>query len=105
MSMCTIKFISTIHKKNMLLVNEYEFMFSKNNFCKWDKENVYYWICVKKCGATFRKIIKNNEHIQNKSCILMDHSRAPNPIKKEYKIIKNKIKTAASTQNLPGANN
>jgi len=48
----------------MLLVNEYEFMFNKNNFRKRDKENVYYWICVKKCGATFRTIIKNNEHIK-----------------------------------------
>jgi len=79
----------------MLLVNEYEFMFNKNNFRKRDKENVYYWICVKKCGATFRTIIKNNEHIKDESCTLMDHSHAPNPIKNECKIIKNKIKTAA----------
>jgi len=79
----------------MLLVNEYEFMFNKKNFCKRDNENVYYWICVKKCGATFRIIIKNNEHTKDKSCILMDHSHAPNPIKNECKIIKNKIKTAA----------
>jgi len=81
MSTYTIKLISTIHKKNMLLVNEYEFMFNKNNFRKRDKENVYYWICVKKCGATFRTIIKNNEHIKDESCILIDYLHASNPIK------------------------
>jgi hypothetical protein len=57
----------------MLLVNEYEFLFNKNNFRKRDKENVYYWICVKKCGATFQTIIKNNKHIKDESCIIIDH--------------------------------
>lgn len=70
-----------MHKKNMLLVNECEFMFNKNNFRKRDKENVYYSICVKKCSATFRTIIKNNEYIKDESCICMDHSHALNPIK------------------------
>jgi len=40
----------------MLLINEYELMFNKNNLHKWDGENVYYWICIKKCGATFLTI-------------------------------------------------
>jgi len=70
-------------------------MFNKNNFCKRDNENVYYWICVKKCSATFRTINKISEHTKDESCILMDHSLAPNPIKNECTIIKNQIKTAA----------
>jgi len=38
----------------MLLINEYEFMFNKNHLRKRNDENVYYWICVKKSGVTFR---------------------------------------------------
>jgi len=58
MSTCTIKLISTIHNKNMLLVNEYEFMFNKNNFRKRDNENVYYWICVKNVVLHFKQLLK-----------------------------------------------
>lgn len=75
MSTYTIKFISTIHKKYMFMVNEYEFMYSKKKFRKRDSTNVYYYILLldlcQKCGATFRAIIKNHEHnIKDESCIL-----------------------------------
>jgi len=46
-----------------------------------NKMCTYYWICVKICGATFRTIFKNNDHIKDESCILMDHLHTPNTIK------------------------
>lgn len=66
-------------------MNKYEFIFNKKS--KRDNENIYYWIYAKKCGVKFRSVFKNNNHIKDKSCLLMDHTHAPNPIKNEIKII------------------
>jgi len=66
MSTCTVKFISTIHKKNMLLVNEYEFMFSKNNFRKREK------MCIgsvsKNVLLHFKQLLKTM-NILKKNCV------------------------------------
>uniref|UniRef100_A0A2S2PMI1 MULE transposase domain-containing protein n=1 Tax=Schizaphis graminum TaxID=13262 RepID=A0A2S2PMI1_SCHGA len=98
---CVIKCVATIHNKVMLNVNNYEFMLNKQITRKRDNTKVYYWICSKKCGVTFRTIVVNNEHIKDNSCILKEHSHGPDPIKTECKKIKENIKKAAKDHKDP----
>jgi len=77
-------------------------MFDKKRLRISDQNNVYYWKCIKQCGATFLTIFEHGEHKQDNCFIINDHSHAPDTVKHHCKILKNKIKKCAqATQDLP----
>jgi len=93
--MASLQTFKSIHDKEMLLVNNYEYMFDKKRLRIRDQNNIYYWKCTKRCGATFRTIFEHGEHKQDKCFINNDHSHAPDTVKHHCKILKNKIKKCA----------
>jgi len=46
----SIKTFKSIHDKEILLVNNYEYMFDKKRQRIRDQKNIYYWKCTKRCG-------------------------------------------------------
>lgn len=95
--MANLKIFKSIHDKEMLLVNNYEYMFDKKRLRIRDQNYIYYWKCTKRCGATFRTIFEHGEHKQDNCFIINDHSHAPDTVKHHCKILKNKIKKCAQT--------
>jgi len=74
---------------DMLLLNNYEYMFDKKRLRIRDQNNIYYWKCTKRCGATFRTIFEHGQHKQDNCFINNDHYHAPDTVKHHCKILKN----------------
>jgi len=72
--MASIKAFKSIHDKEMLLVNNYEYMFDKKRHRIRDQNNIYYWKWLKRCGATFRIIFEHGEHKQG-NCFIINRTR------------------------------
>jgi len=87
--MSSLKTFKRIHNKEMLLVNNYEFMLDKIRLPIRDKNNVYYWKCTKRRGVTFRTIFEHGEHKQDNCFIIHDHYHAKDTVKIQCKIKKN----------------
>lgn len=64
-------------------------MFDKKRLRIREQNNIYYWKCTKRCGATFRTIFEHGEHKQDNCFINNDHSHAPDTVKHHCKILKN----------------
>lgn len=55
-------------------------MFDKKRLRIREQNNIYYWKCTKRCGATFRTIFEHGEHKQDNCFINNDHSHAPDTV-------------------------
>jgi hypothetical protein len=100
--MASLKTFKSIHGKEMLLVNNYEFMLDKIRLRIRDQNNIYYWKYTNRCGATFRTIFDHGKHKQDDCSIFNDHYHAPDTVKIQCNILKNKIKKCAqASQDAP----
>lgn len=86
--MASLKTLKSRHDKEILLLNNYEFMLDKIRLRIRDQNNIYYWKCTKRCGTTFRTIFYHGEHKQEDCSIINDHYHAPDTVKIQCKIKK-----------------
>ena len=76
-----IEILNSIHGGVVLSINNYLYIKNKDYIRKIDDENIFYWTCVKQCGANLT-FCENNEHYIDKNCIFSKnhHSHEADPI-------------------------
>lgn len=74
----TIRLLESVHNKVLLNVNDYVFVLQRQKIRKRDNLEVYCWVCWRKCGARFRTILADGQHVQD-TCYIEPpvHTHAP----------------------------
>jgi len=89
-----IEILNSIHGGVVLSINNYLYKKNKDYIRKIDDKHIFYWTCVKQCGAKIRTFCENNVHYIEKNCIFSenDHLHGADPISVGAKQIKETIK-------------
>jgi len=65
-----IEIFNSIHGGVVLSINNYLYIKNKDyNIRKIDNKHIFYWTCVKQCGAKIRTFCENNVHYIDKNVL------------------------------------
>ncbi|CAI6345825.1 unnamed protein product [Macrosiphum euphorbiae] len=92
-----IEILNSIHGGVVLSINNYIYIKNKDYIRKIDNIHIFYWTCVKKCGAKIQTFCENNVHYIDKNCIFSEnyHLHGADPISVGARKIKETIKKNA----------